>query len=185
VADYYETFEKECVPLGYSVNPNIAITCPFLCDRNEPRLQQIAAESYGFFIYGLGHYSFFGEHEPAKTDIWDEFKNRPKEFALPEGRPLDCVGTPEQLRQRLRDFEEAGIDQVICLSQAAKISHDMLSSSIELFSKEVLPEFKERDQKRAGLITGRRERLSEICMPRRPKSAAPGPPTIIRAAGHH
>jgi alkanesulfonate monooxygenase SsuD/methylene tetrahydromethanopterin reductase-like flavin-dependent oxidoreductase (luciferase family) len=104
---------------------------------------------------------------------------------MPEGRPLDCVGTPEQIRQRLRDFEEAGIDQVICLSQAAKISHDMLSSSIELFSKEVLPEFKERDQKRAGLIAGRRERFNEICMPRRPKTAAPGAPTIIRAAGHH
>jgi hypothetical protein len=48
-----------------------------------------------------------------------------------------------------------------------------------------LPEFKERDQKRAGLIAGRRERLSEICMPRRPKAPAPGAPTIIRAAGHH
>jgi alkanesulfonate monooxygenase SsuD/methylene tetrahydromethanopterin reductase-like flavin-dependent oxidoreductase (luciferase family) len=185
VADYYETFEKECVPLGYAVNPNIAITCPFLCDRDEARLQQTGMESYGFFIYALGHYSFFGEHEPAKTDIWDEFKNHPKEFALPEGRPLDCVGTPEQIRQRLRDFEDAGIDQVICLSQAANISHDMLSSSIELFSKEVLPEFKDRDQKSARAKAERHARLTELCTPRRPKVEAPGAPTIIRAAGHH
>jgi alkanesulfonate monooxygenase SsuD/methylene tetrahydromethanopterin reductase-like flavin-dependent oxidoreductase (luciferase family) len=167
------------------VNPNVAIACPFLCDKNEARLGQIAMESYGFFIYALGHYSFFGEHEPARTDIWDEFKNHPKDFALPEGRPLDCVGTPQQIRQRLRDFEEAGIDQVICLSQAANISHDMLSSSVELFSKEVMPEFKERDQKRAGLIEARRQRLTELCMPRRPKIAASGAPTVIRAAGHH
>jgi len=142
-------------------------------------------ESYGFFIYARGHYSFFGEHEPAKTDIWDEFKNHPKEFALPEGRPLDCVGTPEQIRQRLRDFEDAGIDQVICLSQAANISHDMLSSSIELFSKEVLPEFKDRDQKSARAKAERHARLTELCTPRRPKVEAPGAPTIIRAAGHH
>ena len=146
---------------------------------------QIAAESYGFFIYALGHYSFFGEHEPAKTDIWDEFKNHPKDFALPEGRPLDGVGTPEQVRQRLRDFEDAGIDQVICLSQAANISHDMLSSSIELFSKEVLPEFKDRDQKSARAKAERRERLTELCMPRRPKIEAPKASTVIRAAGHH
>jgi len=167
------------------VNPNIAITCPFLCDRNEERLGQLAAESYGFFIYALGHYSFFGEHEPAKTDIWDEFKNHPKDFALPEGRPLDCVGTPEQIRQRLLDFEDAGIDQVICLSQAANISHEMLSSSIELFSKDVLPEFKDRDQKRARAKADRRERLTNLCMPRRPKVDAPTAPTVIRAAGHH
>ncbi|HEV8411981.1 MAG TPA: LLM class flavin-dependent oxidoreductase [Bryobacteraceae bacterium] len=185
VIDYYETFEKECVPLGYAVNPNIAITCPFLCDRNEVRVQQIAAESYGFFIYGLGHYSFFGEHEPAKTDIWDEFKNHPKEFTPPDGRTQDCVGTPEQLRTRLREFEEAGIDQVLCLSQAGNVSHDMLSSSIELFSKEVLPEFKDRDQKCAQAKAERRDRLTELCMPRRPKVEAPGAPTIIRAAGHH
>ena len=127
----------------------------------------------------------FGEHEPAKTDIWDEFKNRPKEFALPDGRTQDCVGTPEQLRQVLREFEDAGIDQVICLSQAAKISHDMLSSSIELFSKEVLPEFKDRDQKCARVKAERRERLTGICMPRRAKVEASSAATIIRAAGHH
>jgi hypothetical protein len=70
----------------------------------------------------------------------------------------------------LRDFEEAGIDQVICLSQATNTSHDMLSSSIELFSKEVLPEFKDRDQKSARAKAERRERLTELCMPRRPKA---------------
>ncbi len=50
------------------------------------------------------------------------------------------------LRARLREFEEAGIDQVVCLSQAGKIPHELLCSSIELFSREVLPEFKEREQ---------------------------------------
>jgi hypothetical protein len=85
----------------------------------------------------------------------------------------------------LKEFEDVGIDQVICLSQAGNIPHEMLCSSIELFSKEVLPEFKDRDQKAAGRQAERRARLSEICMPRRPKSGAPKERTIIRAAGHH
>ena len=185
VTDYYTTFEKECEPLGYAVNPNIAITCPFLCNRNEALLAQIGPESYGFFAYGLGHYSFFGEHEPAKTDIWDEYKNHPKEFTPPDGRNQDCVGTPEMLRVRLRDFEDAGIDQVLCLAQAGKVSHELLCSSIELFSKEVLPEFKERDQKGERKRAERRQRLTDLCMPRRPKIEAPKTSTIIRAAGHH
>jgi hypothetical protein len=86
VADYYETIEKECEPLGYAVNPNFAITCPFLCDRDAAKMEKMGAESYGFFLYGLGHYSFFGEHEPGVSDVWDEFKNHPKDFAPPEGR---------------------------------------------------------------------------------------------------
>lgn len=185
VEDYYTTFEKEAEPLGLAVNPQFAIACPFLCDRDEKRVLEKGAENYGFFIYGLGHYSFFGEHEPGKTDIWDEFKNHPKNFAPPEGRTQDCVGTPARLRDQLREFENVGIDQVICLSQAGGISHDLLCSSIELFAKEVLPEFKEREHKSQRKQAERLERLSEIAMPRKPKSEARKVTTVIRAAGHH
>jgi alkanesulfonate monooxygenase SsuD/methylene tetrahydromethanopterin reductase-like flavin-dependent oxidoreductase (luciferase family) len=185
VKDYYEVFEKECVPVGHAVNSQFAVTCPFLCDNDQQRMQQLGAESYGFFIYGLGHYSFFGEHEPGRTDIWDEFKNRPREFAPPEGRIQDCVGTPEMIRRRLREFEQVGIDQVICLSQAGRIPHDLLCSSIELFTKEVLPEFKDRDQHTTRQQAERRARLSEISMARKLRTEIVPVKTVIRAAGHH
>jgi alkanesulfonate monooxygenase SsuD/methylene tetrahydromethanopterin reductase-like flavin-dependent oxidoreductase (luciferase family) len=185
VKDYYEVIENECEPLGYAVNPNFAVAAPFLCDRDQNRVEQIGAESYGFFLYGLGHYSFFGEHRPSKTDIWDEYKNNPKQFAPPEGRTQDCVGTPAMLRERLRDFEQAGIDQVLCISQAGKIPHDLLCSSIQLFSKEVLPEFKDRDIARASKQAARRARINEKAMARKPQLQAPEGEIIIRAAGHH
>jgi len=185
VKDYYEVIENECEPLGYAVNPNFAVAAPFLCDRDQARVESIGAESYGFFIYGLGHYSFFGEHRPSHTDIWNEYKTNPKSFAPPEGRIQDCVGTPEQLRTRLRDFEQAGIDQVLCIAQAGKIPHDLLCSSIQLFSKEVLPEFKDRDMAEAGKQAERRARINEKAMTRKPKVETPEVQTIIRAAGHH
>jgi alkanesulfonate monooxygenase SsuD/methylene tetrahydromethanopterin reductase-like flavin-dependent oxidoreductase (luciferase family) len=167
------------------VNPQLAITCPFLCDRDERRGQQLGIENYGYFVYGLGHYSFFGEHEPGKTDIWHEYKTNPHEFVPPEGRVQDCVGTPEMIRARLREFEDAGIDQVVCLSQAGRIPHELLCSSIELFSKEVLPEFKERDQRSAPRAAERRARITEKAMLRKPKVETVEARTIIRAAGHH
>ncbi|HEX5229676.1 MAG TPA: LLM class flavin-dependent oxidoreductase [Bryobacteraceae bacterium] len=185
VKDYYEVIENECEPLGYAVNPNFAVAAPFLCDRNRERMEQLGAESYGFFIYGLGHYSFFGEHRPAKTDIWNEFKNNPKDFAPPEGRIQDCVGTPDMLRERLRDFEQAGIDQVLCISQAGKIPHELLCSSIELFSKEVLPEFKDRDLANASKIAERRARINERAMKRKQPVEATQGEIVIRASGHH
>ena len=40
----------------------------------------LGMENYGFFIYGLGHYSFFGAHRPGHTDIWNEYKTNPHEF---------------------------------------------------------------------------------------------------------
>jgi alkanesulfonate monooxygenase SsuD/methylene tetrahydromethanopterin reductase-like flavin-dependent oxidoreductase (luciferase family) len=185
VNDYYNVIENECEPLGYAVNPNIAITCPFLCDRDEARVSQIAMENYGYFIYGLGYYAFFGEHEPGRAEIWNEYKTKPKEFALPEGRTQDCVGTPARLRAQLREFEEVGIDQVICLSQAGKIPHELLCSSIELFAKEVWPEFSDRDQKQEKDRAARRARISEKAMARKPPVEAPTARIVIRAAGHH
>jgi len=148
-------------------------------------MDQMGAENYGFFIYGLGHYSFFGEHVPGATDIWTEFKTNPHEFAPPEGRIQDCVGTPEMIRTRLREFEQIGIDQVVCLSQAGRIPHEMLCSSIELFTREVLPEFKDRDGQCAGAQAERRTRISERALARKPKVEATQASTVIRAAGHH
>ncbi len=185
VKDYYWTIENECEPIGYAVNPQFAIACPFLCDKDEKRMEQVGMESYGFFVYGLGHYSFFGEHEPGKTDIWDEYKNRPREFSMPEGRIQDCVGTPEMLRTRLREFEAVGIDQVVCISQAGKIPHELLCSSIELSAREVLPEFKEREQAGLRQKAELTARISEKAMARKPPVEAPKESIKIGAAGHH
>lgn len=182
---YYETLESECEPLGYAVNPQFAIACPFLIMKDDAKALALGAESYGYFIYGLGHYSFFGEHRPAHTDIWQEYKTDPKEFNNPEGRTQDCVGSPERVRDQLREFEAVGIDHVICLSQAGKIPHEILCESIELFGKEVLPEFKERDQKNAAQKAAEVDRLNNLCMPRREKPILATEPTVIRAAGHH
>ena len=41
-------------------------------------------------------------------------------------------------------FEEAHVDQVILLNQAGKTSHRDICGSLELFAKEVMPEFHDR-----------------------------------------
>jgi alkanesulfonate monooxygenase SsuD/methylene tetrahydromethanopterin reductase-like flavin-dependent oxidoreductase (luciferase family) len=185
VKDYYYTIENECEPLGYAVNPNFAVATPFLCDSDERKLEQVRNESYGFFLYGLGHYSFFGEHRPGKTNIWRDFTSAPKKDAAPEAASQTCVGTPKQVRERLREFEESGIDQVIGVGQVGRIPHDLMCSSFRLFSKEVLPEFKDRDMTKVRERVERNARISEKAMARKPKVEAPKVDTVIPSAGHH
>jgi len=190
VRDYYSTLENECEPVGYAINPQIAMACPFLCDRNEQLVRDMTHEHHGFFMYGLGHYAFFGLHEPGKTNLWESYKNQPVKVKIDD--PLasasnvqNCVGTPEQIRATLRGFEESGVDQVLFLSQAGKIPHELLMSSIDLFGREVLPAIKDRDHQRAKEKAALVERLSEKAMKRKTKPAPPQAPTVIRAAGHH
>ena len=55
------------------------------------------------------------------------------------------MGSPETLRRKLRKFETSNIDQVILLNQAGKNSHEDICDSLELFAREVMPEFHERE----------------------------------------
>lgn len=184
VRDYYDIIENESVPLGYAVNPQFAVAAPFLCDRDETYLQKIANENYGFFLYALGHYSFFGEHRPGHTNIWEQYKNNPDgKAAAPEAVAQTCVGTPDVLRRRLRQFEEAGIDQVVSIGQVANVPHELYCSSVQLFADEVLAEFKERELANARRHAERRARIAEKAMARKPKAKPVSVDLVIPSAG--
>jgi hypothetical protein len=51
------------------------------------------------------------------------------------------IGSPETLRRQLQRFQSSNIDQMILLFQAGKNSHQHICESLELFAKEVMPEF--------------------------------------------
>ena len=88
-----------------------------------------------------------------------------------------AVGTPEQLREYLQRYEECGVDQVIFCYQAGKNRHEHIMEALELFGREVLPEFKERDDK---LTRDKEQRLAPIIdevMARKPAEDHPPLPT--------
>ena len=56
-----------------------------------------------------------------------------------------AVGTPDQVRELLREYEEVGVDQVIFVAQAGNNRHEHICEALELFADQVMPEFAERD----------------------------------------
>ncbi len=182
VDDYYKTLENECEPIGYAVNPNIAIVTGFMCDASEERARAMGEDGLKFFSYALGHHYFFGRHEPGKTDIWQNYKTNPMTMPGMGGEGA-CIGTPEQIRARLREFEDVGVDQVVFVSQAGRNKHEDICSSLEMFGREVLPEFKEREEKRARDKADRLAPIIERAMKRKPEPKIPKreEPTVIQA----
>jgi alkanesulfonate monooxygenase SsuD/methylene tetrahydromethanopterin reductase-like flavin-dependent oxidoreductase (luciferase family) len=51
------------------------------------------------------------------------------------------VGDPDQCVQKLKRYEAAGVDHVLCLMQVGALKHEYIMKSIELFGKYVIPEF--------------------------------------------
>ncbi len=164
VNDYYDTLQsEECVPGGFAVNPNLAVVVPFMCHRDEETAIERGLDGGHFFGYSLGHYYIFGTHQPGVTNVWEEFqKNRSlfgfdRSVAAQTGQTLGAqlfqqglgslrgaIGTPDQIRELVRGYEECGVDQIIFVSQSGRNRHEDICESIELFGAEVLPEFAER-----------------------------------------
>ena len=146
VDEYYEIIEKECVPIGHAINANIAMVTGFSCHENEEEARRRGEDGFRFFGFGLGHHYIFGTHKPGRTDIWKNFENA--RALLPEAGKRSGIGTPDQLREHLRSFEEAGVDQVIFIQQGGRNRHEHICESLELFAQKVLPDFAEHESDR-------------------------------------
>jgi len=149
VADYYETFKKECVPVGHAVNPNIAMVTGFSCHQDAQEALRRGMDGFRFFQFALGHHYAFGKHTPGRTNIWKKFEAVRAELDLDIlGGGTGCIGTPAQLRESLRKFQANGVDQTIFIQQSGKNRHEDICESLELFAREVMPEFKEHEARR-------------------------------------
>ena len=147
VDDYYRIIKTECVPIGHAVNANIAMVTGFSVHPDAEEAKRRGEDGFKFFGYALAHHYIFGEHKPGRTDIWAAYEKA--RAALPEAGAARGIGTPEQLRAHLKSFEVSGVDQVAFIQQGGKNRHDHICQSLELFAREVLPEFDAREEARA------------------------------------
>jgi alkanesulfonate monooxygenase SsuD/methylene tetrahydromethanopterin reductase-like flavin-dependent oxidoreductase (luciferase family) len=199
VGDYYDTLGREGVPIGDAVNANVACVTTFMCLPTEEAALEKGLEGANFFGYSLAHYYVFGKHRPGVTDVWAEYQDRRSQHGYsPEavlaaadnsdrlGAKLvedgvsglrGAVGTPDQIREYLRRYEECGVDQIIFVSQAGKNRHEDIMESLELFGRDVLPEFKERDEQAEREKPKRIESIVAAAMERKPASDHPPLPS--------
>jgi alkanesulfonate monooxygenase SsuD/methylene tetrahydromethanopterin reductase-like flavin-dependent oxidoreductase (luciferase family) len=199
VDDYYSTLEKDGVPIGDAVNANVACVTTFMCHPDEDEALRRGLEGANFFGYSLAHYYVFGRHRPAVTSVWNEFQHRRAEHGYdPEaviaaaenadrlgakavdqgiGGLRGAVGTPDQISEYLRRYEECGVDQVIFCFQAGKNRHEHIMEGLDLFGREVLPEFRERDDALQRDKTRRLEPIVDRVMARKPTEDHPPLPS--------
>ncbi|HWO94680.1 MAG TPA: LLM class flavin-dependent oxidoreductase [Dehalococcoidia bacterium] len=149
VNDYYETFKRECVPIGHSVNPNIAMVTSFSVHEDEEEARRRGLDGFRFFQFALGHHYNFGQHKPGRTNIWQHY------LAVRDAMGMDMmgggtggIGTPEQQRQHLRALADAGVDQAVFIQQGGNNQHEHICEALELFAAKVMPEFKDEESAR-------------------------------------
>lgn len=147
---YYDIIKSdECVPLGHTVNANIALVAGFSLHDDRAEAVRRGREGFEFFGYALNAL-VAQDQVPGRTDLWGEFQakrgadatERKVAEAVAEGDDYSsCIGSPDDARRYLRDLADVGVDQVIFLQQAGRNKHEHICSSLELFAAEVMPEF--------------------------------------------
>jgi alkanesulfonate monooxygenase SsuD/methylene tetrahydromethanopterin reductase-like flavin-dependent oxidoreductase (luciferase family) len=199
VDDYYATLENEGVPIGDAVNANLACVTGFMCHNDEDEAIARGSEGANFLAYSLGHYYVFGRHRPANTDLWADYQRRRSEEGYdPEavaaakrdgdrlgakvvekgvGGLRGAVGTPAQVRDYLLRYEECGVDQLILATQTGKNRHEDVMESLELFGRELLPEFMEREERRESDKARRLAPVIDRVMARKPAEDHPPLPS--------
>ena len=175
VDDYYATIASaECVPAGFAVNPALACVLPSCATRDEAEAVERGLDGGHFFGYSLAHYYVFGDHQPGRHRSsgrssrrtgppsgstatsparWDS-PSAPSSWPRGSGPCAAPSARPTQIRELVRRYEAAGVDQLIFVSQAGRNRHEHICESLELFAAEVMPEFAER-ARRTGAGQGR------------------------------
>jgi alkanesulfonate monooxygenase SsuD/methylene tetrahydromethanopterin reductase-like flavin-dependent oxidoreductase (luciferase family) len=198
VDDYYATLaSEECVPGGFSVNPQVACVLPMMCHEDEETAIERGLDGGHFFGYSLAHFYVFGQHKPGITNVWEEFEERrhlfgfDRNIAAQTGQQLGAqlmeeglgalrgaIGTPDQIRELVRGYQDAGVDQLIFVSQCGKNKHEHICESLELFAREVMPEFAETAEAREKEKLERLAPAIEAALARR-EPARPAPDYTI------
>jgi len=142
VDDYYRILKEECVPIGHAVNANIAMVTGFSVHNDREEALRRGLDGFRFFGYALGHHYIFGEHKPGRTDIWKNFEAARDH--LPANPGAAGIGSPDEMRAHLRKFSDAGVDQVAFIQQGGRNRHEHICEALELFGRDIMPEFKER-----------------------------------------
>jgi alkanesulfonate monooxygenase SsuD/methylene tetrahydromethanopterin reductase-like flavin-dependent oxidoreductase (luciferase family) len=186
VEDYYETFKRECVPIGLSVNPNICFMYPLSIHRDHDVAVARGADGYGFFSRTLAHYFGDWAHVPGRSDIAAEYQ---LERDAQESRPsVPGIGTPDEILEHLRLSEEIGIDQVGFVQASGGVEHAHILEGLQLFADEVMGKFKARDAQRQARKAEELAPYIEAAMKRREPlrqlddHAIPTIPTLMRQA---
>ena len=152
---YYNAFTKRQEKLcDYVTNPNLALTSYFMCAETDEEARR-RADGIPFFQFALRFYGQSVNRErppPGAVNLWDEYEKwkAANPEALQRALAGGLIGSPETLRRKLRRFETSHIDSVILLNQAGKNTHEHICESLELFAREVMPEFHARIDEQAA-----------------------------------
>jgi len=156
VTRYYELIRGCRQPIGAAMNPALVTVGNLFCapTDDEAAAKGLPGAQYFGFVFGWTH----GPVKHGRDNVYREFRTKLQQGSDTEKEPEDesaralyragrrglFIGSPDYIRGNLRQYEQAHMDAVLFFIQCGDRKHSDILESLELFAREVMPEFKDR-----------------------------------------
>jgi alkanesulfonate monooxygenase SsuD/methylene tetrahydromethanopterin reductase-like flavin-dependent oxidoreductase (luciferase family) len=162
-AVYREAFANRdpAKQVGYIPNPHLAALCPTLVSKDRETARRVGLRGQRFFAEALAHW-YQGMPKPTALDLSAEehlaalsdlkreryaIIGEDKLAVIPPSdgyysEVADAYGTPQDCIAYVQRLFEAGVDEVLFLSQMGGVPHEMIMETIRLIGTEVIPHFR-------------------------------------------
>ncbi len=152
---YHKAVEACTSPIGRTVNNSTAAFTMVNCAPTNAESRALSEESYLWYIKNsvalistvatwmkerqqeLGTYDYLKDiNQMVENNLVDQLDWN----YLAESKAV-LWGTPDQLVETAKLYEQAGVDLLLCLVNPYNVPHDKVMQTIELMGKYVVPEF--------------------------------------------
>jgi alkanesulfonate monooxygenase SsuD/methylene tetrahydromethanopterin reductase-like flavin-dependent oxidoreductase (luciferase family) len=148
VDDYYETFKRECVPIGTRSTPTSPWSRASRAIRTPRRPCAAASTASASSSSRSVTTTPFGKHTPGRTNIWKKFERCARSWIWTSSAAARAASALPPSSGVAAEVPGRGVDQTVFIQQGGKNQHEHICESLELFAKDVMPEFKEHEAKR-------------------------------------
>ena len=145
--DIYREAIKHAHPVGSFVNDQVAAMCIIHCGEDDEETRRIGAPEGAWFVQMAEklYAPWQGRKVPdsykfAVDAVQTERVNITADDLLESG--AFAMGNPDTVIDVLKNYQEAGVDQVLCFLQPGNLAHTRIMESIKLMGRHVIPYFK-------------------------------------------
>ena len=152
---YHKAVEACTTPIGRTVNNSTAAFTMVNCAPTVDESRKISEESFLWYVKTsvtlISSVAAWMEERNQELGTYDYLKeiNKMVEDKLVDLLNWDYLdssnavlwGTPDQLIETGKLYEQAGVDLLLCLVNPYNVPHEKVMQTIELMGKHVIPEF--------------------------------------------
>ena len=143
----YREAVKNANPVGQFINDQVAALCMIHVAEDDEEARRVAAPEGEWFVNKAEelYQPWQGRQVPssyqfAVSAVQEERVNKTAADHIESG--AFAMGDPDTVIKVLKNYEAAGVDQILCFMQMGNLAHSRIMDSIKLFARHVIPYFK-------------------------------------------